>query len=50
MQASVREVWEETGVRAEFRSVVSIRELIEWKFGKPDFYFLCKMKSLDDAI
>ena len=42
MDASVREVWEETGVKADFQSVLSFRELLEWKFGKPDFYFLCK--------
>lgn len=38
-----REVWEETGVRAKFESVACFRHWHANRFGKSDFYFVCRL-------
>jgi len=38
--AAEREVWEETGVRCTFRSIVGFRHLINFRFGCGDLYFI----------
>ncbi|CAM9691442.1 unnamed protein product, partial [Hapterophycus canaliculatus] len=42
-EAAVREVWEETGVKTEFRSVLSMRHQHEVQFGNSDLYFICRL-------
>jgi len=39
-----REVWEETGVKTNFVSVVGFRELINYQWGHPDMYFVCLLE------
>jgi 8-oxo-dGTP pyrophosphatase MutT (NUDIX family) len=37
-----REVWEETGIKAQFKGILGFRELREWGlWGQPDLYFAC---------
>ncbi|CAM9101688.1 unnamed protein product [Pylaiella littoralis] len=42
-EAAVREVWEETGVETEFRSVLSMRHQHKVQFGNSDLYFICRL-------
>lgn len=42
-EAAVREVWEETGVETEFRSVLSMRHQHDVQFGNSDLYFICRL-------
>lgn len=42
-EAAVREVWEETGVETEFRSVLSMRHQHDVQFGNSDLYFVCRL-------
>ena len=42
-RAVEREVWEETGVRARFLSVACVRHWHAERFGKSDFYFVCRL-------
>jgi ADP-ribose pyrophosphatase YjhB (NUDIX family) len=42
-----REVWEETGIRAHFRGVITFYEKDNFRFGHSDFYFVCLM-FIDD--
>eukprot|EP00752_Nemacystus_decipiens_P007170 g6420.t1 len=42
-EAAIREVWEETGVETEFRSVLSMRHQHEMQFGNSDLYFICRL-------
>lgn len=42
-EAAVREVLEETGVEAEFRSVLSVRHQHDMQFGNSDLYFICRL-------
>lgn len=44
--AAVREVWEETGIRAKFESLVCVRLWHANRFGKSDFYFVCRLSPL----
>ncbi len=43
-QAAEREVFEETGIKAKFHSILSFREKLEYKYGQPDMYFTCLLK------
>jgi ADP-ribose pyrophosphatase YjhB (NUDIX family) len=45
--AATREVFEETGVRTEFVSVLGIRHGHNAPFGKSDMFFLCALKIAD---
>ena len=45
--AATREVFEETGVRTEFVSVLGIRHGHNAPFGKSDLFFLCALKIAD---
>ena len=45
-----REVWEETGVRTRFESVVCFRHWHAGRFGKSDFYFVCRLEPLSLEI
>eukprot|EP00667_Euglena_gracilis_P010375 EG_transcript_10555 len=39
-----REVWEETGVRAEVEAILSFRHAHRYRFGVDDFYFVTRMR------
>ena len=39
-----REVWEETGVKAKFDSIIGFKEQLAYRFGQPDLYFVCLLK------
>ena len=45
-----REVAEETGVRAEFQGVVCIRHRHQFRFGRSDFYIVCRLRPLSSAL
>lgn len=49
-EAAVREVFEETGVKAEFQSVICFRHQHNYRWGTDDFYFICLMKALTEDI
>ncbi len=49
-EAAAREVYEETGVRAEFQSLVSMRVQHGAAFGRDDFYFVACMEPLTESI
>ena len=49
-EAAIREVWEETGVKTQFKSVLGFRELGLWKFGQPDHYYVCQLNCIDEEI
>jgi 8-oxo-dGTP pyrophosphatase MutT (NUDIX family) len=46
----MREVLEETGVRTRFESVVCFRHQHGYRFGKSDFYFVCRLAPLSSEI
>lgn len=48
--AVVREVQEETGVNAKFESLVCVRHWHANRFGKSDFYFVCRLLPLSLEI
>ena len=43
-QAVVREVWEETGIRAKFTSILGFRELLKYQWGQQDLYMVCMLE------
>jgi ADP-ribose pyrophosphatase YjhB (NUDIX family) len=43
--AAVREVWEETGVAAEFREVVALRHSHGAQWGRSDVYAVCRLRA-----
>ena len=47
-QAVVREVWEETGVKAKFTSILGFRELLQYQWGQQDLYFACLLQTEDN--
>jgi ADP-ribose pyrophosphatase YjhB (NUDIX family) len=48
--AAVREVFEETGVKSEFQSILTVRQSHDIQFGRGDVYMICRMKALSEAI
>ncbi|GMH40259.1 hypothetical protein BSKO_08163 [Bryopsis sp. KO-2023] len=44
--AAVREVFEETGIKAEFQAIIAVRQAHGYLFGKSDMFFLCALKPL----
>jgi ADP-ribose pyrophosphatase YjhB (NUDIX family) len=46
----IREVFEETGVKTRFESVLGFRELQNFKFGQADLYFVCLLTAEDERI
>ena len=49
-EAVVREVKEETGVDAEFVSVLACRELKGFRFGATDLYFVCLLRATSTQL
>ena len=45
--AAVREVWEETGVKTKFVSILGFRELLKYQFDQQDLYFVCFLETVD---
>ncbi|XP_033106951.1 nucleoside diphosphate-linked moiety X motif 6-like [Anneissia japonica] len=45
-----REVFEETGIEAEFISLLAFRQQHGFRFGQSDLYFVCEMKALNSEI
>jgi len=48
--AAIREVLEETGIRAEFRSLVCFRQSHTGPFGNSDLYFVVLLKPTSTEI
>lgn len=46
----MREVYEETGVRTRFESVVCFRHQHGYRFGKSDIYFVCRLAPISKDI
>ncbi|CAM9137075.1 unnamed protein product [Phaeothamnion confervicola] len=49
-EAAAREVREETGITAEFQSVLTIRHQHKMQFGNSDLFFVCRMRALSSDI
>lgn len=48
--AAAREVFEETGVRTELRSILAARHMHGLAFGNSDLYVFCHLRALSTAI
>lgn len=48
--AVIREVFEETGIRTAFQSLVCFRHRHHFRFRKSDIYMICLLKPLNDEI
>ena len=46
----VREVFEETGIEAEFQALACFRHWHGYRYGKSDIYFVCRLKALTEQI
>lgn len=49
-EAIVREVYEETGIHAQFKGIVGLTSKHPYRFGKSNMYFICKLDALTDTI
>ncbi|KAL9971720.1 hypothetical protein ACROYT_G017922 [Oculina patagonica] len=51
-ETAVREIWEETGVRAEFKSILLFRQQHQMRnaFDKSDIYVVCRMEPLSYGL
>jgi ADP-ribose pyrophosphatase YjhB (NUDIX family) len=49
-EAAVREVFEETGVKTTFVSLVAMRQMTQARHGRTDLYFVCLLKPLSNDI
>ena len=49
-EAVVREVEEETGIRTEFDALICLRHWHEYRFGKSDIYFVCRLHPISEEI
>ncbi len=50
VNAVIREVFEETGVRAKFDSLVCFRHWHGYRWNKSDIYFICRLSPLSQEI
>lgn len=48
--AVIREVFEETGIRTVFKSLICFRHRHHFRFGKSDIYFICLLTPLNNQI
>lgn len=48
--AAVREVFEETGIKSEFKSVLAFRHSLKVQFGRGDLYVICQLEPLTTEI
>jgi ADP-ribose pyrophosphatase YjhB (NUDIX family) len=50
-EAVKREVWEETGVKTKFSSVLGFREIVKSSlFSQPDLYYVCILEAETEQI
>ncbi|CAH1802471.1 unnamed protein product [Owenia fusiformis] len=49
-EASTREVFEETGVKCEFESILSFRHQHNYRFGLSDWYFMCLLRPITQEL
>ncbi|EGC37148.1 hypothetical protein DICPUDRAFT_91689 [Dictyostelium purpureum] len=47
---AVREVFEETGVKTEFVSILGFRQLHNYAFNRGDIYYICALKPISEEI
>ena len=50
VEGVVREVLEETGVQAQFESLVCFRHWHGYRHGKSDIYFVCRLSPLSEEV
>jgi 8-oxo-dGTP pyrophosphatase MutT (NUDIX family) len=50
VDAAVREVFEETGVRTRFEALVCLRHWHGYRYGKSDIYFVARLAPLSEEI
>ena len=50
MDAVIREVREETGIRTQFDALVCFRHWHGYRYGKSDIYFVCRLSPLTHEI
>lgn len=50
VEGVTREVLEETGVRAQFESLVCFRHWHGYRHGKSDIYFVCRLSPLSEEV
>jgi 8-oxo-dGTP pyrophosphatase MutT (NUDIX family) len=50
VEAVLREVREETGVNAQFESLVCFRHWHGYRYGKSDIYFVCRLRPLSQDL
>jgi 8-oxo-dGTP pyrophosphatase MutT (NUDIX family) len=50
VEAVLREVLEETGVRVKFEALVCFRHWHGYRFGKSDIYFVCRLSPLSQDV
>jgi 8-oxo-dGTP pyrophosphatase MutT (NUDIX family) len=50
VDAVIREVYEETGVRAQFEALVCFRHWHGYRYGKSDIYFVCRLSPVSEEI
>ena len=50
VDAVIREVWEETGIRTRFRALMGFRHWHGYRFGKSDIYCICRLDPLTEEI
>ncbi len=48
--AAEREIFEETGVKSQFKSILCFRHQHDFQFGQGDLYFTCRMTALNTDI
>ena len=48
--AVIREVLEETGVQTRFEALACFRHWHEYRYGKSDIYFVCRLRPLSREI
>jgi ADP-ribose pyrophosphatase YjhB (NUDIX family) len=48
--AAEREVWEETGVRSKFQSIINFRNQHQSQFGRGDIYAICLLQALTTDV
>ncbi|WP_111976609.1 NUDIX hydrolase [Algibacillus agarilyticus] len=49
-EAAVRETFEETGIKTEFESIIGLGCRHQYRFGKSNIYFICKLKPTSHDI
>jgi len=49
-QAAIREVWEETGIKADYIGILGFREQLNFRFGQGDLYFTCLLQAKNADI